>query len=206
LVLSPSSYRELLCLARRYARKAVDAEDLLHDALAAAIVAGRPAVFSDRAWLSGVMRNMAAMQRRSATRRQRREEDAAGLLHAWDAPDLRVPLLPPLPPGLRIVLLLALSGHNRAEIRYLLDISDDALRRRLADIRRRWPDGEAAPREFPALTRSALAFGAIRRSLLPLVQRKMAALATHDPDGHAIAIRIPPPAAHKTAGLGNNSS
>lgn len=205
-VISAASYRELLRMARRHARKPMDAEDLLHEALAAAIVAGRTFAHPDRAWLGGVMRNMAAMQTRSAARRSRRESEAGALLVSQEAAQSGPPQLPPLPPGLRIVVLLALSGHNRAEIRHLLDISDDALRRRLADIRRRWPGREAAPRDFPALGRHALAYGAIRRSLLPLVRRGAADLASHDPDGHAIAVRFVRPAAHNGAGHGNSSA
>src|SRR5687767_9914640 len=65
-------YRELRAQARHLARRAEDADDLVQDALLAALEAGR----SDRAWLAGVMRKQSAMTARSAIRRRRREATA----------------------------------------------------------------------------------------------------------------------------------
>ena len=59
-----------------------------------------------------------------------------------------------LGPSLRSVALLVLAGHNRAEIRHLLRISDVALRQRISGIRRAWSArGDQSPAEFPSLDR-----------------------------------------------------
>ncbi len=203
-MLTRAAYGELLRLARRHARGASEAEDLLHDALAAALVGRREIGSDSRAWLAGTMRNMAAMAARTASRRRRREQAAGELAPASVSEGATCSLqVDHLPPALRIVALLVLSGHNRAEIRHLLRISDDALRQRIAGVRRAFAGlRDAAPEELPAL-RGGLAFGSIRRSLLPLMRSGRADFASHDPDGHPLAFSfsIPPP--HKTAVRGN---
>jgi RNA polymerase sigma-70 factor (ECF subfamily) len=203
-LLTRTAYGELLRLARRQARGRVEAEDLLHDALAAALAARRPVSAESRAWLAGTMRNMAAMAARTAVRRRRREEATAqSASPSSDQPGIDAGFTDDLPPGLRIVALLALSGHNRAEIRYLLRISDDALRQRISGIRRvlaRRQDTRSA--EFTAL-KGSLAFGSIRRSLLPLMRAGIADFASHDPDGHPIAFRFSTSRPHKTGARGN---
>jgi len=191
-VLSRSAYRELLAIARVHARGAIEAEDLLQEAIVAALQAGREVSTQERGWFFGTMRNLSAMANRSAARRRRRETEVEGpsdsRVEAGDlAPLARVA---GLPLSLRIVALLALTGHNRAEIRQLLRISDEALRQRIAGIRRVWSaNGERSPAAFPALGGS-LAFGAIRRSLLPLMRKGAADFASHDPDAHPIAFKI----------------
>lgn len=197
--------RDLLAMARRHARGRAEAEDLLQDALVAALAAGRSGEAPDRAWLSGVMRNLARMQARTAARRRRRE--ALSLVAAATAtepaePDRQVGL-EGLPRAHRIVAALALSGHTRAEIRYLLGISDDALRQRIMVVRRHFTArGAPLPACLPGLA-GTLAFGTIRRGLLPLARRLERGLATHDPDGHPIVFgkfAAPP---HKPAPGGN---
>lgn len=200
---SRTAYLELLSMARRHARGRIEAEDLLQEALAAALAAGRAMPGDNRAWLGGTMRNIALMNARSAARRRRREERFAG--PSWAEPEAAsaLPDLDGLAPSLRIVALLALCGHSRAEIRHLLRISDEALRQRVASLRRHWRRaGHAMPAEFPALS-GGLAFGAIRRSLLPLTRAGRADFASHDPDGHPLAFRILPFKAHKIGAGGN---
>src|ERR1700754_4317589 len=105
--MAQAAYRELLGLARRHARRADEAEDVLQEALLAAVAAGRD--LGDHRWLAGVIRNQATLAARSAARRRRREgrwvherEDAA--------PAEPIPVadvLSGLPPSLKAVAALA---------------------------------------------------------------------------------------------------
>lgn len=191
--LTRSDYRDLLALARRHARNAAEAEDLLHEALIVALATGAKQPASARPWLAGVMRNMARMQARTGTRRRLRERRFAALSADRTGSDTSsMPDLSGLSPALRVVALLALSGHSRAEIRYLLRLGDEALRQRIAGVRRHLRTaGEGTPEGLPALN-GPLAFGAIRRGLLPMAARGKAFLASHDPDGHPIAFAVLP--------------
>jgi RNA polymerase sigma-70 factor (ECF subfamily) len=204
--LSRAVYLELLGAARRQARRADEAEDLLHDAIVAALEAGRlTGEARTRAWLGGVVRQQALMQARSAVRRRQRET-------AWqrtgdasvEPPTPRPPAESlaglSLPPSLRVVLLLSLTGHSRVEIRHLLRLSDEALRQRIAALRRRLaPAAERA--DEPALA-GALAFGSLRRGLIPAA-RRFGHFATHDPDGHGLVVNFLPPRAHESRSGGN---
>jgi DNA-directed RNA polymerase specialized sigma24 family protein len=198
--LTRAAYAELLRSARRHARRADEAEDLLHDALAAALVEGRTLGGDARGWLAGVMRNTARMQARTALRRRKREtawrdgaEDRAVL------PEPAAALPAGLPSSLRVVLLLSLTGHSRAEIRHLLRLSDEALRQRIAVLRRKLAGAVNMPAE-PRLA-GALAFGSVRRALLPVA--RLGHFATHDPDGHCIVIGFSQRRAHGSAAGGN---
>jgi RNA polymerase sigma-70 factor (ECF subfamily) len=94
-----------------------------------------------------------------------------------------------LPPALRVVAALVLTGHNRHEIAYLLSLSDAALRQRIVALKAKLRDaGLAAPDEFTALNLD-LAFGRIRDALLPKLLRHGGVFATHDPDGHLFVVR-----------------
>lgn len=203
-VLTQPAYRELLAIARRHARPGIEADDLLHDALAAALMAGRDPDSRNRAWLAGTMRNLAAMAARTAARRRRREEHAhTGRPVGTSSEAPAMPALEELAPALRIVAALVLSGHNRAEIRHLLRISDTALRQRISGIRRIWSErGGSTPGDFVALGES-LAFGSIRRSLLPLMRAGGAHFASHDPDGHPIAFGFSTRRPHESGARGN---
>jgi len=193
LHLTPVRYRTLLAAARRQARGRMEADDLLNEALAVALAGGRSLSEIGEAWLAGVMRNLSRMDARTARRRRVREEQFSAL--APPAGEMAKPSMPDLDglsPALRVVALLALAGHSRAEIRLLLRLSDEALRQRIAGIRRHLRgDGGIAPGDFPALA-GTLAYGAIRRSLLPMTRQGTALLASHDPDGHPIAFSIFP--------------
>ena len=189
----PSAYHDLLRVARRYLRRPDEAEDLVQDALLAAIAEGRdPASLANRRWLVGVIRNRAAFAARGAARRQQREnrwqrerppaatgsarEDLSGALAG-------------LPPSLKSLAALALSGHSRREVRYLLNISDAALRQRLSALKRRFARlGMAWPEQTPGLGLS-LDYGRIRDTLLPRLVREGGLFASHDPDGHLFIVR-----------------
>lgn len=185
-------YGQLLALARRHAG-AAEAEDVVQDALIIAIEAGRHelADSANAAWLRGVVRNRARMAARAGRRRQRRET-------AWQsgqkAPDAAASLSMPeilagLSPALRTLAILVLTGHNRREIAYLLDLPDTALRQRVGALRRHLRDkGFAAPGELSGLNLD-LAYGRIRDALLPALHRHGGVFASHDPDGHLFIVR-----------------
>src|SRR5437868_11204223 len=77
--------------------------------------------------------------------RQRRREALAVLPDRAEAPLLAEPwkTVAGLPKGLRIVALLILTGHNRAEICNLLRIADETLRQRLSVLKRKLGQAEA---------------------------------------------------------------
>jgi RNA polymerase sigma-70 factor (ECF subfamily) len=98
-------------------------------------------------------------------------------------------ILPALPQALRVVALLALTGHSRREIGYLLNLSDAALRQRVVALKGRLKAaGLATPTEFAGLNLD-LAYGRIRDALLPQLLRQGGLFATHDPDGHLFVVR-----------------
>lgn len=216
----PATLPALLRIARRHSRHPDDAEDLLQTVLLAALVAGRADLGrpENRHWLIGAIAKRAVHEARSAGRRRQREADAADL--GWPTqsarlarPDNPAGLSPPpggawsaaaafvatLPPALRTTALLALGGHDRAEIRSLLRLTDPALRQRIAALKARWRDWQAGPGAqadlgtagigaFPGL-RGPLAFGRLRQSLrVALGQRPQGQLASHDPDGHLFVV------------------
>ena len=186
------TYLEFLRSARRRSRRADEAGDLLQTALLAAIEAQRGDMtrVENRRWLAGVLRNRALHEARSAARRRLRE-GAYALRQAEedDGPTAEPdPFVMTLPPALRTTALLALTGHTRAEIAWLLGLSDPALRKRISDIAKRWrqsgrrvPPGHGEPR-------GNLAFGLLRRSLIGRVQAPDVVLASHDPDGHLFVV------------------
>ena len=187
------AYNQLVALARRAGRNPREAEDLLQDALIAALLAGRGdlSLADNRRWLAGVIRNKARLYARSGRRRRIREA-------AWDTyrPEPATvdalpvkTLLAGLPPALRSVAALALSGHTRHEIAYLLKLEDAALRQRVAQLRKRLiAGGLPMPDGLPGLGLD-LAYGRIRDALLPELLRNCGVFASHDPDGHLFVIR-----------------
>ncbi len=198
-------YRELLAQARRLTRRDHEAEDLVQDALLAALETGR----ADPAWLSGVIRNQAAMAARGAARRRRRETESAAdapAIEAPAAPDPK-PLLQRLPPAARRVAVLALHGLSADEIRWILQLTPAAFRQRLTSIRKTIgtlpPElrGESLALAYVRDPARAvdLQFGLVRRALKSALHGA-AGLGTHDLDGHLLVIRA---AAHAWPSRGN---
>lgn len=178
-------------MAARLCGDATVAEDVVQEALLAAVRAGRADLSDEQngRWLHGVVKNQARMDRRGTTRSRRRDT-------SWQESRLE-PLTPSppddvltgLPPALRVVAALVLTGHNREEIAYLLRITDAALRQRIVSLKARLREaGLGAPDELTALDLD-LAFGKIREALLPKLQRHGGDFATHDPDGHLFVVR-----------------
>lgn len=183
---APRAFADLHALARRASRRPEEADDLVQAALLAALEAGRTdlAAPETRRWLAGVIRNRAAFDARTSARQRRRETgwseaQPATSTHA----DTTAPELAHLSPALRVTALLALSGHTRQEIGWLLNLSDDALRQRISQLKRALAG--AIANGDPT---GPLAFGRIRRALLGPSRRPEAFLASHDPDGHLFVI------------------
>ncbi len=202
-----AAYRQLRLRARAHARVAGEAEDLLQSALLAAVEAGR---LDDPAWIEGTLRQLSALQARSAIRRRAREQALADAVDA-DAPsgepaDART-LLARLPPAARRVAVLALHGLDGEEIRWILGIAPTAFRQRLSRIRRVLGElGPAQRREALALAYvrdparvAELQFGLVRRALKAALAVR-AGLGTHDPDGHLLVLH----GAHGSAPGGND--
>lgn len=199
-----AEYRSCLAIARRHARNAAEAEDLLHEALIAGLKAGRQdfTAPADRAWLSGVMRNIALETARGIARRRRREmrwaeEQPANAAPAEAQEPAHPAILARLSEGTRRVAVLALYGLNADEIQYVLQLKPPAFRQRLASLRRTLGElPEPLSREALALAYSQpqragpvrLDFGLIRRALLHHLKGG-GGIGTHDPDGHLLTIR-----------------
>lgn len=195
-------YRACLAIARRHARSAADAADLLHEALLVGVQAGR-GDFSgeaDRAWLAGTIRNIAAETARGASRRRAREArwsaEQPQTVDSGPAIASADDILGVLSEGSRRVAVLALYGLNADEIQFVLGLKPPAFRQRLTALRRALGAlPEPLRREALALAytrprragESRLDFGLIRRALLARV-RGGRDLGTHDPDGHLLAI------------------
>jgi DNA-directed RNA polymerase specialized sigma24 family protein len=215
-----ANYLKLQRLAMRLSRRADEAEDLLHDALVAGLEAGR----GDAAWLSGVLRNKAALSARGAVRRRHREELVAvsDIATAQAAPIAAVqadprPLLRQLPPAARRLAVLVLHGLDAQEIRWILGISQTAFRQRLTRIRRALAALSVDQREAVIATSplhqagaidAMRPFGLLRRALQQAMQQSGDGLGTHDCDGHLLIIRrrahTSPPGGNHAAGLPRN--
>ncbi len=197
-------YLELLRVARGCCSSVEEARDVVQDAFEAALARGAHDFTSDRdrAWLRGVVRKRAAFLARGAARRRRRELLADGIVPEAGAWTWQPAFLASLSRGLRRVAALASADLTAAEMRWVLGLSDPALRQRLSALRRAV---RAAP-EPPTLSASAaepsFSLGGRRAHLLVALRRRpKAGLATHDPDGHAILLCQLP---HKSGGRGNS--
>lgn len=182
----PRVFADLHALARRTSRRPEEAEDLVQSAILAALESGRTDIASpdNRRWLAGVIRNRGAFEARTSVRRRARETRFAVEAIPTEPRDSSAMALHDLSPALRLTALLALSGHTRHEIGWLLNLSDAALRQRISQLRRAL-SRTGAPDASPA---GELAFGRIRRALLGPARRDEAFLASHDPDGHLFVV------------------
>lgn len=184
-------YAELLQYASKVTFQSHEAEDLLQTALLAAIEAGRADLtcVNNRKWLIGAIRNQSAFYARSAARRQKREASVAYLSDMeTESAVATTDFVNTLPSSLKTTALLALTGHTKAEIAWLLQIADSALRQRIVQIKKRWRlyDGRHVL-ELGGLS-ADLPFGRIRKSLMTLPLRDSATLGSHDPDGHLFMV------------------
>jgi len=190
-------YTRLLQAARRYTRRQDEAEDIVQDVLVAACAAGRHDFASpeDISWIMGAIKRRAAFDARSALRRRLREThwqadrpETDGTANPLFPLDIGT-FLQDLPRALRVTAALALSGHSRAEIIYLLNISDAALRQRIRTLKKAFSRrGITVPADMTSLNLD-LAYGAIRQALQPLLRNHGGTFASHDPDGHLFIVR-----------------
>ncbi len=185
-------YSQLLAIARREAG-ADEAEDVVQDAMLAGIAAGRQDLNdpANARWLCGVVRNRARMTARAARRRRTRDHDWQASRSQPAPADSADPanIAADLPKALKSLAALVLTGHNRREIAYLLDLPDTALRQRISALKRHLTQkGIAAPDELSGLNLD-LAYGRIRDALLPALLRHGGSFASHDPDGHLFLVR-----------------
>ena len=185
-------YPELLQYAHKVALRTDEAEDLLQTALLAAIEAGRTDMtcINNRRWLIGAIRNRSAFDARSAVRRRKRETSFSYLNSSPEVSSISTTkFVNTLPPSLKTTALLALTGHTKTELTWLLRISDPALRQRIVQIKRRWRNFDG--RHISELNglKESLAFGRIRQALLKAPLQDNVVLASHDPDGHLFMIR-----------------
>jgi DNA-directed RNA polymerase specialized sigma24 family protein len=202
--MTPSAYARLRAIARRSSRRAEEADDLVQEALLAAVKAGRTDLgdVATLRWIGGIIRNQATLAARTAARRVRRETSwhraAPDDAEAQDTPPF-AEIVDGLPRALKALAALALTGHSRREIAYLLRLPDTALRQRVAALKKHFrARGIAMPGRTPGLTLD-LHYGRIRDVLLPQLIRQGGVFASHDPDGHLFIVR----GAHKPAAGGN---
>jgi RNA polymerase sigma-70 factor (ECF subfamily) len=182
--------RRLHRLARRLARASEEADDLVQDALLAAIEQKRD--WDDGgflAWTSGVIRHRALFLARTAGRRRRRDISNVVEADAPPPPSARLPrpFIDSLPPSLQSIALLGNAGLGRAEIAHVLGVPDTALRKRVSDLRRAWREsGDDADLSPPGPPHRPPC-GLLRRSLKTALREVPAArFAMADPDGHQI--------------------
>ena len=211
--MTPEEYADLQTLARRYSRVEHETNDLLQEALIIAISANRYdfSVSKNRAWIHGVLRNLARQKARSAVRQKQRDGNYSAhneheAVQPSDILDLDAnnptrQFMHRLSPASRTVAVLILHGLNRAEITALLDLSTTAFRQRLRTIRKALAPLPAATRQEIMATAYAsrhgqntqLPLGLIRTALLMRLDQELEqgnrALGTHDPSGHPIVIR-----------------
>lgn len=183
-------YARLVAFARRWSSRIDEAEDVVQDALIEALKCGRSDLddAGNIKWLTGVIRNGARMRARTAARRKLRDGAWLSMQGGASKPGIsgsRRGGLETLPRALKAVAALALSGHNRREIAYLLRISDAALRQRILVLKREFARrGATMPEGDTAGLTMDLPYGRIREALMPGFARHGGFLASHDPDGH----------------------
>ncbi|MBO6725411.1 MAG: sigma-70 family RNA polymerase sigma factor [Rhizobiaceae bacterium] len=161
----------MLSIARRYARRPDEAEDIVQEVLLSAVAAGRLdlSLPGNRQWMAGAIRKRAAFDARGAARRRRRETQWQTQLgeQETDDHDGYASILPVLPKSLRVVAALAFSGHTRREIACLLSIEDTAVRQRIAALKKAIRRYEGVfPTGLPGLGLE-VPYGRIRQGLRP---------------------------------------
>jgi DNA-directed RNA polymerase specialized sigma24 family protein len=205
----PSIFWQLLREAQRAARRRPEAEDLFQTVWLAAVEGGRGdlSCAANRRWFVGALRRRALFDARTAARRRTREQRAASMhAPAGQTAEFPVWFVERLPPKLRTTALLALTGHSKREILWLLRMNEPALRQRIADIRRRWRAEGGGSLDGVSGLSGPLDFGIIRQALLPPARSPGVVLASHDPDGHLFVASTSRKPGARQLGYGSNHS
>jgi RNA polymerase sigma-70 factor (ECF subfamily) len=206
-------YGELVRVAAAVARTRHEAGDLVQSILLDAIERGISDFSAPErsAWLHGALRRHAAFTARTAGRARRRE---ARWLHATTAQGepsesslapwrFAQELLERLPESLRTVAVLASADLQPQEIRSVLRLTDAAFRKRLSMLRRAVREASLAGVAVVTAASEAFALGDRRAALIAVLRRHSGwAMATHDPDGHALIFSLG--GAHKIRPAGNS--
>jgi DNA-directed RNA polymerase specialized sigma24 family protein len=186
--LPTGTIKTLMQVAARCSVIRHEAEDLVQDVLLCAIVRNRD--YGDPsflAWASGAIRNRAKFAARTAVRRKRREHAYAVEHERSSHSQPRFPdtFVSSLPRSRRVVALLINLGMGRREIAYLLDLSDVAMRQRIAGVRKAFAEftGEVESHPHKSFPANGLARRALK-GLLP--KRGQRRFAVRDPDGTPI--------------------
>lgn len=189
-IITAADLRTLKAIASRHAASPHEADDIVQDVLLSAIRSGRSCGGeSFLPWARGAIRNHSRFIARSAGRRRSRETDHHGLHDAGETPGARIPedAVAGLSPALRVLALLVNLGMGKAEIAYLLGLSDQAMRQRIHALRKALAQSGAAietvrqhaePVGSPGLARRLL-----KRSIPTHGERRFA---IRDPDGMGI--------------------
>lgn len=163
--ITAADLRALKAIAARYATSPHEVDDLVQDVLLAAIRSGCTCGgVGFRPWAHGAIRNHSRFLARSAVRRRARETMHRDLFDPQGAPRMAIPTetVVALSPALKVVAFLVNLGMGKAEIAWLLGLSDQAARQRIHALRRpsfarahnrnRWkkPARTIAHRDWPA--------------------------------------------------------
>lgn len=190
-------HQHWLAIARRYTPAGIDAADVLQQASLAAIKARRFDLSSsaDQRYFRGILRKTAWAMRRAEVRRRRREQSqpSPGIRSARvereSAPDLSQ-----LPQSLQAVANLVMANLDQNEIHSALGIGNEALRRRLSDLRRYIERHSMTLDAFESARKARHEadpsdIGLMRQALIHWLSgwpESRSAIGTVDPDGHLI--------------------
>ena len=187
--ITAADLRALRLIAARYAA-AHEADDIVQDVLLAAIRAGRACGGERfRRWAHGAIRNHSRFLARSAGRRRARETAHRELADPDGTPRMAIPAetVAALSPALRVVALLANLGIGKAEIAWLLGLSDQTARQRIHALRKAVQRSGAEPEPVEETSTGDEPLGPARRrlkrSIPPRGERRFA---IRDPDGMGI--------------------
>ncbi len=194
-----NDHQKWLGVARRYVRPGIEPADVLQEASIAAMRDDRAdlSLPANQRYFRGILRKTAWAMRRADARRARHERLRQVGGPPRDRDDAHpAPDLSGLPTSLQAVANLVMANLDRNEIRSALGISDEALRRRLSDLRRHLQKLSMSREQFEASVRgrqevTAEDIGLVRQALLAWLQHTPSgggAVGTVDPDGHLIAV------------------
>ena len=134
-------FDELNRLARKYTRRMEETDDLVQDLLLEAVRLEKDFTEDQfMAWAHGVLRNRAAFIGRTEARRKKREKAVQAKMENPEhhRPAFPHPFIGSLSPSLQITARLLNCGLNQKEMEYLLGISNQTLRQRFSQLRKKW--------------------------------------------------------------------